>query len=298
MKRVFLFIFLSILLLIIVLERKSKFTVGTKYTYNNAFVNSVVSNSYNRPDSEKYTSGLLYNVARGYRNVRSNKVRHAGFMDLVDSLIFSKTSKYNQIHYNRRKEYHRNYENSFKKSLENNSMLQSLQDKDIDRYRRMAELRMLNNKYGVIKAFDERDKSKHNLRILEEERSRLYRNKSKFNKLLDKYNKTQTNTFEEILADPKVSKRNKGELTRKKRQINSYNKKMKKLDLEIEKATLKLETNRSKINKANRKAKNARKKYNDKQKRKKDRKEIISKINIKSLGKKFLKSGKKRIAVA
>jgi len=359
MKRVFLFIFLSILLLIIILERKSNFTVGTKYTYNKAFVNSVVLNSYNRSDSNNYTTRTLNNVARIYRNVRSNKVRHAGLRDIVGMTFFSKAHKYNQIRRSRRllrkqlnfnikrsrnirglynvrmkrdieellkkqksgtlssneekilkslsprniKRYtsgynnklEENYENSFKKSLENNSILKSLQDKDIDRYRRMAELRMLNKKSGLMKAFKKRDEAKENMKKLEERKRRLYLNKSK---LLAKYNKTQTKTFEEILADSKVSNRKKRELTNKKKQINLYNKKMRKLDSKIEKATLKLEKRRSEINKAKRKAENARKKYNNKQKRKKDRKEILPKISkLKSVSKKALKLGKKRIAV-
>jgi len=331
MKRVFLIIFLSILFIMIILERKSNFTIGGKYTYNNALVNSIVSNSYNLNDSKNYTSKLLSKISQEYKNIRSKKEYQFGLKQVIG--LFSKS--YNKKHRNSRIVFNKrylskygpqtkyaknqkeslkellrkkklgilslneekrlksfsnrnikrytakdeeNYENSFKKSLKNNNVLKSLEDASIDRYRRMAELRIIDKKSGLVNAFKKRDKAKSNKNKLETRKRRIELNKSK---LLAKYNNTQTKSFEEILVDPTLTKKQRRELRVDKKKIKSYNKNIKKFNTKIQKATLKLRKKNTELTLAKEKAKNARNKY-DKPKSKKSFKLGKKKIGIAS----------------
>ena len=139
--------------------------------------------------------------------------------------------------------------------------MKSLEDASIDRYRRMAELRIIDNKSGLVNAFKKKDKAKSNKNKLETRKRRIELNKSK---LLDKYNETQTKSFEEILVDPTITitKKQRRQLRKK---VQSYNKNINKFNTKIQKATLKLRKKNTELTLAKEKAKNARNKYDKQQ---------------------------------
>lgn len=276
MKRVFLFIFLSILLLIIILERKSNFTVGTKYRYRNALAESLAFNQHLGKISKKTADTILSQQLSSFRldplgrdttlksdaNQKLEKLvrekKWETYMKGMLKLIENGKMKVSEKNKKRYAEYKREetYENRFNELIKSNTgILSSLTNED--RLSRMVKLRMIDEKSGLMKAFNERDKALSKKGLLINRKTEL----------------------EKIEKRKGLSDKNK--------------KKMRKLDSNIEKATLKLETKKSEINKAKRKAENSRKKYNDKQKRKK--KKFFPKISkLKSVSKKALKLGKKK----
>ncbi len=277
----YIYLILILIILYLIYNIKEPFIIGSKYTFSNAIADSIAWDVYQKKyNKTNYLSlrkvsdnvNRIINKTKTYSNLRrggkietlSNELKRL-FLG-PDKRLRNRAINVTTMRTAIRKQ--QNYENYLKQITSENNNINN-NSENINKYRKIAELRLANKKAGVLKEFQKLGNLEKQVNILQ-------------------------NVKIKTLKQRKKQLEQKNSLSKKeKKELSKINTKISKSGSEINETRIKINKKKLDLENAKQKAKNSRIKYNDKQKRKK---EIVPKI-LKSTSKKALKLVKKRVSV-